>query len=469
MSLRTIWVEPAELASAVEQRLGETTALLGAYASDEALRYLLLDEHGPLAVSLRRTAQLEIDSLAARLPALDWDEREMRDECGVRFTNHPNARPLRLGGGRVPDALVAEGEGLTRVIVGPIHAGVIEPGRFTISSGGETVVHLDGQFGFAHRGVERALEGRLAIDAAPSVARICGACSASRSLAYAMALEDLAQAELPPEVEIARAVFAELERAYNYLGDLAAAAAGAGWNRGFTQGMRLKERGMRLCAMASGHRLLFDAIVPGGIRGGVLSDREHLSSALHEQHDDVRRFLEELFGNASVRSRWRNAGTLPTHTATAFAASGPAGRASHAGYDVRALAPYGAYRHLAPHRQAAATGGDTLARCSVKRADLETSLALIDELLRRLDEAPLPPAAALPVRTGVAVACVEGPRGAETVAVESDDRGKLARLHVISASFRNWPVVARAMDGNIVPDFPLVNKSFNLCYACMDR
>lgn len=446
----------------------ESGVRLGAYASREALHYLFLGSHGAFALERSRVDGHAANALAARFPLFSWDEREMSDEWGVRFSDSPDERPLRARAGQMPPALLAAGSGLMHMVVGPVHAGIIEPGRFTFSSGGETVVHLDAQLSYSCRGVERRLAGMDPLEAAPKVARICGGCSASRSLAYAYALEKLAGIEIDPAIELARAVVAELERIYNHLADLAASASGAGWGPGFARGMALKERAMRACQAASGHRLLFDAIVPGGVGPNTLRDPSALRAELRELGRAAESYVSSLFGNASVASRWKRAGAVSRKTTRAFGAVGPADRAAGGKVDVRAFASYGAYRELHVN-VASAANGDAFARCAVKRDELRESFRLIDDALARIGDAPSAAAQALPPFSGNAIGVVEGPRGAETIAVHLDERGRLGRVHVVSASYRNWPIVARAMDGNIVPDFPLVNKSFNLCYACADR
>jgi hydrogenase-4 component G len=442
---------------------------LGAYADADSVHYLFLREaSGPLVLSHRLAATRAACAVSGTWPAFSWDEREMAQERGVYFDGLPDARPLWAQGGILPDAVVAHGEGLMQFVVGPVHAGIIEPGRFTFSSGGAAVVHLDAQLGYAHRGVERALEGRPALSSAPQVARICGSCSAARSLAYARALEMLSGVEVSASVDLARLVVAELERVYNHLGDFAATASGAGWATGFAHGMALKEEAMRLNWIAGGHRLLFDAILPGGVSVSTLAERRAVRASLALLEARTERYLRELFGNASLVSRWHGAGIVTHDTSRMFGAVGPAYRASHGTVDVRTFAPYGAYRAMPP-RVAHASSGDVFARCQVKRAELMESFRLTREALAILGDATLPAVQPLSPAAGSVATVVEGPRGAEVVALRIDCDGTVERLHVISASYRNWPLVARAMEGNIVPDFPLVNKSFNLCYACADR
>ncbi len=228
--------------------------------------------------------------------------------------------------------------------------------------------------------------------------------------------------------------------------------------------MGLKERAMRLCAVAGGHRLLFDAIVPGGVRIAQLD----IADEVERLRRDVESYLAELFGNGSVLSRWRGAGVLQHETASVCGAVGPTYRASGGEFDARTFVGYGAYRMLAA-RTARGYSGDVLARCEIKRDELRESFRLLAAALQFLDGSAVSSPMHVRVQPGRAIGVVEGPRGRELVAVHVGGGGKLERVHVISASYRNWPLVARAMDGNIIPDFPLENKSFNLCYACADR
>ena len=441
---------------------------LGAYAAGDEIHYLFVDAGGTRMLSRTLGTDRRMNAVSALVPLYSWDEREMRDEWDVRFADLPDPRAFRARDGVPPTAVTASGEGLAHFVVGPVHAGIIEPGRFTFSSGGETVVHLDAQLAYSHRGVERRLAGMTVFDAARFVARVCGGCSASRSMAYAQALETLAGADVGSWVHLARLVILELERLYNHLADLAATASAAGWMPGFAKGMALKELAMRVNALASGHRLLFDSIVPGGVSPITLQKSDEVLHLVRALNDDVARYLDALFGNASVVARWRGAGTVGKEIARAFGAVGPVRRAVGDKVDIRTLRPYGAYGRM-PVNVALASAGDTYARCCVKRDEIRESFRLLLDALVAMRSAAPVPAPPMTVDSGAAIGAIEGPRGVETVAVHVDGNSRLERIHIISASYRNWPIVARAMDGNIVPDFPLVNKSFNLCYACADR
>ena len=430
------------------QRVGR---ILGAFADAERRHYLglvdgtMTDLHLPLNGT----------SMAAEFPMLAIDEREMIERYAVSLSG-------------MPQDVVVEGRGLTTFVVGPVHAGIIEPGRFTFHSGGESIVHLEAQFGFSHRGVEAFLEGRDAVASAWHVARICAACSVARSWAYARLLESFNEMIIDDASEFARIICAELERAYNHTFDLGVAAAGAGYGYGLTRALELKERFARINLRAFGHRYLFDAVLPGGIRAESLIDRRVLRSDLRALHSDVKKFAEQLFGHHELMSRFSRAGVLPHETALAFGAVGPALRASGGAFDARCDAPYGRYAQIIPV-QANAHEGDVAARVRVKYDELQESMRLIDVAFEHLGDRPIPLPQEVRATSGESTAMTEGPRGAEIMSLRTDEKGQVRRLHAISASYRNWPLVTRAMEANIVPDFPLVNKSFNLCYACGDR
>lgn len=365
--------------------------------------------------------------------------------------------------------MTARGRGITEIVVGPVHAGIIEPGRFTIGTLGETIVSFDTQFGFAHRGVEHALIGRNAVDAARAISRVCGVCTVSRSWAYARALEDLAGARIDEASEIARLLLAEIERIYNHIFDLGAACAAAGYGYGRTAALGLVERVHCVCAQLTGHRFMFDSVVPGGVRGGMLGDG--LSAAATEMQNIVAaalRLSRDALGNDSVRRRFEGTGVLSPQAVRQTGGVGPARRACGDPVDVRVQNPYGVYARIAP-QVAVDTAGDAAARFRVKSAEIAHSLRLVLAAFEQLHGARTVSPQPLAAASGTMIGITEGPRGAETVQVRCDAHGMLQSIRIVCASARNWPLVAQAMEGAIVADFPLVNKSFNLCYACMDK
>ncbi len=364
--------------------------------------------------------------------------------------------------------MTASGRGRTDIVVGPVHAGIIEPGRFTFNTFGETIASLDVQLGFSHRGIEHVLAGMPATDAAPRIARICGACSVARSWAYARALEGLAGVQLDGHSEFVRLIVAELERIYNHLFDIGSTCAGAGYGFGRTTALGLKERVHRVCAELSGHRFLFDAIVPGGVRSGMCIEPDRARRELMAVRDGVERLIADILGNSSVYHRFEGTGRVTLQTAREVRAVGPALRASGDGVDTRVQNRYGAYEHITP-QVVVETCGDVLARFRVKVGELRESLRLAMYGLEQVHFWPSYGPQPLRPEAGTMIGIVEGARGVESVIVECDAHGVLRNVRVTSASARNWPLIARAMEGNIVPDFPLVAKSFNLCYACVDK
>lgn len=363
--------------------------------------------------------------------------------------------------------MTARGRGITDIVVGPVHAGIIEPGRFRIGTRGETISSFEMQFGFAHRGVEHALAGKDAIEAARAVARICGGCTVARSWAYARAIEDLSGARIDETAELARLLFAELERIYNHVFDLGASCAGAGYGYGRTTALGLVERVHRICAQLTGHRFMFDAVVPGGVRAAGLSDA-NARTELRAIFRDLEALVRDVLGNDTVRRRFEGAGVLSAQAARELGGVGPARRASGDPIDARVENPYGAYERITPF-VAVDGGGDVAARFRVKAEELRESFRLAQYALEQLQGVTPPSPQRLKAGAGTMIGFTEGARGVETVQVRTDAQGVLQSIRVASASARNWPLIARAMEGNIIPDFPLVNKSFNLCYACMDK
>ncbi len=456
-----------ELPNVVDELMRDALPL-GCYATEQNVRTLFASRDGVLALRSALAPGEAWNSLASHHPFFANHEREMHALQGIPVLASPDDRPLYFPAEAIPEATVAEGKGISAVVVGPVHAGIIEPGRFTFSTGGESVVHIDAQLSYSHRRLEPWFEGRDALALVPHVARICGNCSVARSWAYARAIEDLGEIELDDRSEFARMVLAEMERVHVHLFDIGSIAAGAGYGAGTTAALGLRERINQLNRATSGHRLLFDSIVPGGVKAGVLADPGSVRVALRELRDDIARFCDALFSKRSVLRRLEGAGIVEKSLARRFAAVGTSARASGIACDIRALVPYGVYRRFA-FSEERASAGDVYARSEVRVREIERSFDLLDRGLRELDggEVPTP----LPVRpvAGVVTMVVEGARGAESISLELAPDGRVERLHVISAAYRNWPLVTRAMEGNIVPDFPLVNKSFNLCYSCVDR
>ncbi len=409
-----------------------------------------------------------IATIVDLLPAAEWDEREARDTHGVQFDGHEPLRPL-VAHPADRDAWVTpvEGPDVHEVAVGPIHAGVIESGHFRFHVVGERVLHLDLRLFYKHRGLERAAEGLLLAGGLSVAQRACAACAVANSVAYAQATESLLGLQPDEDLRRSRTVLLELERLYNHLHDLSALCAGIGFDPGTMTFAALKERAQRLNERVGGHRFLFGTIRVG--EGGLSVDdptaadaRRELESIALEAADAWR----TLTFMAAAEDRLRGVGVLSQGDAERWGAVGPVARASGVQRDAR-TDDLGLlwYPGLQPARPEQPTG-DVAARAEVRAVELDQTSAVLSGLLA----APPGPGRALPVREPAAMgaARVESPRGATVCCVEAAG-DHVSRLHLRTASYANWPVLARVVPGAILPDFPLINKSFELCYACVDR
>jgi Ni,Fe-hydrogenase III large subunit len=353
------------------------------------------------------------------------------------------------------------------VAVGPVHAGVIESGHFRFHVVGERILHLDPRLFYKHRGLERAAEGSGPEAGLAYAQRACGACAVANSVAFAQACEGALGLLPGRELSRARTVLLELERLYNHLNDVAAICAGVGFAPGNMAFAALKEQALRLNRDLAGHRFLFDSVAVGGSRlelSAAAADRAR--GELRELGGDAARAWREVAFSASVQARLGGVGVLDAEAAAELGAVGPAARAAGVRADARSYAPglwYGsAFSAAAPPDPA----GDVAARLQVRGVEIEATLELLDELLAEL----LAPGVAEPggPADAVGVARVESPRG-ETVCAVELDAGRLGRLRLRTGSYANWPALAHATADNLLPDFPLINKSFELCYACADR
>jgi len=443
---------------------GSRFAGLYAAAGGAAVRVVLMTPDGDVQLESTAVDGGRVPTIVDLTPAADWDEREAADLYGIRFDGHEPLRPLAKHDLELAHWTVAvRGNDAYQVAVGPTHAGVIESGHFRFHVVGDRILHLDARLFYKHRGLERAAEGRPLDDGLAYAQRACAACAVSNSIAYAHACEDARGLRPTAELARVRSILLELERTWNHLNDIAAVCAGVGLAAGNTFFAALTERARRLNEELTGHRFLFDAVQVGGSRlaADVTATHEELASIAADSKSGWR----ELLFNASFQDRLPEVGTISADEARELGAVGPAARASGLAEDTRAHAGRLAYNGLAPvaPRRVA---GDVQARLEQRAVELLQTFELLDALLDR----PLEPTVAEPVGRGQAVGLglVESPRGATLCAVEHDG-GRVARMHLRTGSYANWPVLAHAAANNLLPDFPLINKSFELCYACADR
>ena len=360
------------------------------------------------------------------------------------------------------------GDGVHEIPVGPVHAGIIEPGHFRFQIVGEKVLRLEQRLGYAHKGIEKRFEALPLADGYRLAGRVSGDSTVAYARAYAQAAEAIAEAVVPPRAAWLRALCLERERIANHLGDLGYLGNDGGFAFGLAQFSRLKEDVLRTNRAAFGHRFLMDVVVPGGMAGDLAP--EHAAAMRAEGTLLAREVatLHSIYDNhAGLQDRFRTCGIASPALATKLGLCGMAGRASGRLRDLRCDFPVAPYDALEV-RMATRTDGDVAARVAVRFDEVLESLRLVRTMLDAAPDGevrvPLPPVPELRLGLG----CVEGWRGPVLVALESGPGGTIRRCHPHDPSWSNWPVLEHAVIGNIVPDFPLINKSFNLSYSGQD-
>ncbi len=435
---------------------------------------------------------LSYESITPLVPAAHWYEREMRDMFGIIPSGHPDARPLIMHGmyGDVyplrRDVTAAgiknavdlsredgysfmnvKGEGVYEIPVGPVHAGIIEPGHFRFSAVGETIYHLDPRLFFTHKGTEKLFESVGFEKGAQLAERISGVSSFSHSSAYCMAVERTAGIEISPRAKAVRTLIIELERLYNHIGDIGNMCAGTGFAVGYAKGAILKEELMALNERLTGSRYLRGINVTGGVTRDVFEDADEIISVLDGVKRGFKDFMEFLLDSVSHTERLEGTGLLSREIALRMGATGPAARASGISDDIRRAHPHLSYGSLIFEAHTYLKG-DVYSRMMVRRDEVECSFSIIDSLMERRHEGELGTSINEIMAGRSALGYTEGPRGSIFYWIKAAGDGKPLRVKVRSASFCNWPLLSYAIHGNIVPDFPLVNKSFNLSYSGCD-
>ena len=410
----------------------------------------------------------EIDTVVDLFAAAEWDEREAHDSYGLRFNGHEPLRPL-IDHPAEPEAWTVpiHGHDAYRVAVGPIHAGVIESGHFRFTVVGERILNLDLRLFYKHRGLQIAAEQHALEDGLRYAQRACAACAITNTVAYAQACESALGVMPDRQLRQARTLLLELERLYNHLNDISAICAGVGFAPGAIAYAAFKERAQRLNQRLSGHRFLFDtvALATSTLRIGQ-ADAHAARAELEALDQEQQRVWRELQFAASLQDRLDGVGRLTRQDAERLGAVGPVARAAGVRYDTRSESPRLAYRSFKPATLEHTTG-DVSARLNIRQVELEQTFAVLDELLTgRITPGDVKPSSVPPA--GLGVARVESPRG-ESVCVVQTDGHTVERLRLRTGSYANWPVLAYACRENLLPDFPLINKSFELCYACTDR
>ncbi len=398
--------------------------------------------------------------------AAAWYERELRDRYGIEIEGHPDPRPLLLHTTDYP-FLKVDGVGVCEVPVGPVHAGIIEPGHFRFSVVGDTVLHLELRHFYTHKGTETIFEGTPVMNGGIIAESVSGDNCFAHAVAYSQAVETACDAIAPPRAQVIRLVGQELERMLAHIADVGALCGDVGFAVPGAYTSRLKEELLQESTRAVGTRFWRSISIPGGLTRDIPAE-----SALHLRHatasvaQEFAEIAQMILDTPSVQNRFESTGVLKSNIARDFAVVGPVARASGLHRDVRHDHPYGAYRDRA-FEPVTYHYGDVLARARVRIDEAAASALLIEEALKNIPSGPTL-ANIDSTRNTTGFSAVESPRG-ELLYWVHIDRGTIRRCHIKSPSFQNWPALPLAMHGNIIADFPLINKSFNLSYSGCDR
>lgn len=460
-SLLGLWGEPATVHMAILDARTADVAVVSLDCPDRA--FPSVGRQHPPALRLERTVNdlfgLAAEGLPDTRPWLDHIRWGVRFPLGDRIDALPEATPYRF--------LPAEGDGLHQIAVGPVHAGIIEPGHFRFTASGETVVRLEQRLGYVHKGIEGLMTGAGYERAVQLAGRVSGDSTVAYSYAFSRAVEAALQITVPDRAVWLRALLAELERLANHLGDIGAVCNDASFTLMHAHCSVLRESVLRASHSAFGHRLLRDIIVPGGVSRDIgKQGPETIQATLN----NIRlRFpdLIELYDNtASLQDRTVDTGMLKPAMAQQYAAGGYVGRAAGRSFDARrtlAYAPYDSLRFEVP----VLNEGDVNARVWIRIREVEQSLSLIDQILERLPDGPLGTHAGHIREAREGMAIVEGFRGDVLVWLRLRD-GRIERCHLRDPSWFQWPLLEAVIENNIVADFPLCNKSFNCSYSGQD-
>jgi Ni,Fe-hydrogenase III large subunit len=457
--------------------------LLGLWGEPDRVHLALLDEGArAIAVFTLDGPDGRFASIGALHPPAIRFERAIQDLFGLEAIGLPDPRPwldhgrwdVRAPLGRASMTaeiapypfLPVEGESLHQIPVGPVHAGIIEPGHFRFTANGETIVRLEARLGYAHKGVEGLMQGADLTRAAKLAGRTSGDSTVAYGFAFARAAEAALGAEAPPRAHYLRGLMAELERLANHFGDIGAICNDAAFSLMHAHCAILRERVLRVADSCFGHRLMRDCIVPGGVVGDLSA--ASATQVLKQVRDWRRRFatLTKLYDQTtSLQDRTVATGILKPVLAKQFGAGGFVGRASGRAFDARTAFPYPPYDDVAPE-STTLEQGDVDARILIRIHEAQASMTLIERLIAAMPAGAI--ATSMPLRAGEGMALVEGFRGDILVWLRLDDEGGVARCHLRDPSWFQWPLLEAAIEGDIVGDFPLCNKSFNCSYSGHD-
>ncbi len=453
--------------------------------------FTCLEQGGHYLLLLTTLDGAQLDSIAHIYTAADGPQRHAHDLLGIdfqgqfdnrRWTRHQAWKegeyPLRRSWQPVdtpsptpPDDtypfLRASGNAVYEIPVGPVHAGIIEPGHFRFQAVGETIINLEKHLGYAHKGIEKLAQGRHLGQLARLAARVSGDSTVAHGWAACMAAERALGVEIPPRAQLLRAIMAERERVANHLGDIGGICNDVGFSFPLYQLSRLRELLLRDNDRLFGHRLMMDRIIPGGVSIDLDAEAEkRMLDFSHELEAEVTNLIEIIERSESLEDRLMTTGRLTPEWALELGCLGYVGRASGLDFDVRRDAPYAPYQQVKV-RVPGYRAGDVAARAKIRAEEITVSLELIRQFIKLLEPGeqlcPMPAD-----KGGEGVGIVDGWRGEIITYLALDETGRVARFFPRDPSWLNWPAIEQLIQGNIVPDFPVCNKSVNGSYSGQD-
>jgi len=434
--------------------------------------------------------KLSFKSISSTIYAATLYEREIADMFGLMPEGHPDNRslvhhsnwpegcyPLRKDyksstkppfANRKIEFAKVEGAGVFEVPVGPVHAGIIEPGHFRFSVAGEPIINLEAQLYFVHKGIEKLCEGKTIENVLFFSERISGDETFTNSMAYCIAIEKITDTVLPQRAEYSRVIFAELERLLRHLGDLVGICVDVAYGFAAGQFQLLLNLTYQIIEEVTGSRFLRSVNKPGGLRKDFIRGKEkRILESLKNIEAELYDTIKIIKANSLFIDRVENTGLLSAQIAKDLHAVGPAARASGLCKDVRRDFPYSVYSKLS-FKVPEHSNGDVNCRMNVKLDECFISISLIRQALAASPEGDIETYVGFPQPYKSALSCIEAPRGENVHWVMTGENGTIERYKIRTPSFCNWPALCHAVKGNIIPDFPLINKSFNLSYAGND-
>ncbi|MFV0279528.1 MAG: hydrogenase expression protein HypE [Rhodoblastus sp.] len=460
--LVALWSDGRDLFMALRAKALPGPVVLTLPATDGAFH--AIGRMHPPAQRLERA----IADLYGLVPEGAADDRPWIDH-GVWGVRHPaGAASAREPAPVSYKFLAAEGAPLHQIPVGPVHAGIIEPGHFRFSANGETVVRLEERLGYTHKGTETLMRGASCAQAARFAGRVSGDSTVAYAWAFSDAVESALGVEAPARAKALRGVMAELERIANHLGDVGAICNDAAFAVMQAHCAVLREQVLRASGTAFGHRLMMDAISPGGVVADLPPEGARaILDALAEVERTFPAMMRVYDSTASLQDRTVSTGRVSHALVAQFAAGGFVGRAAGRDFDARKALPYAPYDTL-EFEVPVLTAGDVDARLRVRALEIAQSTAILRKLLETLPAGPLSVDLPQPEKSCEGLSLIEGFRGDIFVWVRLDAQGAAARAHLRDPSWFQWPLLEVAIEGNIVADFPLCNKSFNCSYSGHD-